>query len=1067
MERWSKNNELKLARNACLKFLKLVVIVIVVLIFGTVTGGGQAQVDEPHRANANIIKEQLPYCADQQQQDSKRSPSGSIPSDRFQQASTSGNLINRSAILVSTIDGRITALNVADGTILWSHATKPDSLLASTLDNLKLTNDGKRMHLVPSLDGDLYTFDGERMGAIPLSMDALLSNSMRVADDTVVTGGKEISTYGIERSTGRLKYACGTDGCHQFHESPGKIDDSNEDEDVVVVRRLTKTVRAISARTGLEKWNYSVGLHEVSLASSPLNEGCHDNVRVAEQEIPNIKFMATEGVVLALGAKGTYNWKRELDVPIVHAWQLIDQSMEPLDLFEDEWNVRDTSADLRPILHFGMYNKQLYVVQSRKLRGALQLEWDTFKTKTYPTVTWNPYLISANSRTPIIFGSSSPKQLELIGHQQPSREDKGNTALVARLEDAEYPYDSGFTLYTNEMSLESSSSNSGGRKPATAANTSAMEEQEAEPETLDQIIIVSLWYWWKEVLIISISFAALTNLCITRHVLHRMKDKFLNERSPETVVVQPTTPSVSTAVPSKESTTVGELSSSENRNSSESMSTPPVDFVSRYATDFEPIQRLGKGGFGVVVQARNKLDDCDYAIKRICMPNKSDRKARIMREVKALAKLDHVGIVRYYNAWLECPPSDWQDTHFTTADQDVFTPSSSMTSEVLHSLFGQRVLQQQGTSNVDHVSSWSKPTARRQSVNNNNNNNSDEKSFTISLPPRRTSAKDTSDDSLNIVFEDSGCDSAELAQKRSFGESSSSYVQFRDSASSRVEPNRVPSNDPKVVAEAPTTTTKRFVWDKPEKLYLYIQMQLCRKDNLKDWLSFHKDSRDKFEVLDYFHQIVGAVEYVHEQGLIHRDLKPSNIFFAQGGSIKVGDFGLAASTTPEASWIAASTPDRGRPLSTGTRHTDQVGTGLYMSPEQVAEKEYDHKVDIFSLGLVFFEMLVPFGTAMERVKVMMDARQLEFPPNFVEYSPNEFELVSQLLAQLPQDRPSASEIKQHPLFQDFQPRPELLRRHRRSRNVSRSYSTSSSSESGSGSGSLGIIFDKDFSAAEV
>lgn len=48
------------------------------------------------------------------------------------------------------------------------------------------------------------------------------------------------------------------------------------------------------------------------------------------------------------------------------------------------------------------------------------------------------------------------------------------------------------------------------------------------------------------------------------------------------------------------------------------------NFKSRYLTDFEPVDCLGKGGYGVVFEAKNKIDDCNYAIKRIALPNRSD-----------------------------------------------------------------------------------------------------------------------------------------------------------------------------------------------------------------------------------------------------------------------------------------------------------------------------------------------------------------------------------------------------------------------------------------------------------
>ena len=64
-------------------------------------------------------------------------------------------------------------------------------------------------------------------------------------------------------------------------------------------------------------------------------------------------------------------------------------------------------------------------------------------------------------------------------------------------------------------------------------------------------------------------------------------------------------------------------------------------------------------------------------------------------------------------------------------------------------------------------------------------------------------------------------------------------------------------------------------------------MQLCLKETLKDWLRANQE-RCHATVLDYFAQIVDAVHFLHNQGLIHRDLKPSNIFFASDRTVKIG-----------------------------------------------------------------------------------------------------------------------------------------------------------------------------------
>ena len=103
--------------------------------------------------------------------------------------------------------------------------------------------------------------------------------------------------------------------------------------------------------------------------------------------------------------------------------------------------------------------------------------------------------------------------------------------------------------------------------------------------------------------------------------------------------------------------------------------------------------------------------------------------------------------------------------------------------------------------------------------------------------------------------------------------------------------------------------------------------------------------------------------------MMHRDLKPSNIFFSLDGNIKVGDFGLVTGTAFGAlqnSYVTLlSLADR----DDHRQHTGNIGSHLYMSPELMSGLKYDQKVDIFSFGIIFFELHYPFSTEMERTKV--------------------------------------------------------------------------------------------------
>ncbi|KAL8165926.1 UNVERIFIED_CONTAM: hypothetical protein K2H54_056807 [Gekko kuhli] len=120
--------------------------------------------------------------------------------------------------------------------------------------------------------------------------------------------------------------------------------------------------------------------------------------------------------------------------------------------------------------------------------------------------------------------------------------------------------------------------------------------------------------------------------------------------------------------------------------------------------------------------------------------------------------------------------------------------------------------------------------------------------------------------------------------------------------------------------------------------------------------------------------------------------------------VKVGDFGLVTATDQDEEEESVV-----KPLSAYARHTGQVGTKLYMSPEQVYGKTYSHKVDIFSLGLILFELLYPFTTQMERVKTLSEVRSLTFPLLFIQKYAQEHAMVKHMLSPRPTDRPEAAE----------------------------------------------------------
>jgi serine/threonine protein kinase len=118
------------------------------------------------------------------------------------------------------------------------------------------------------------------------------------------------------------------------------------------------------------------------------------------------------------------------------------------------------------------------------------------------------------------------------------------------------------------------------------------------------------------------------------------------------------------------------------------------------------------------------------------------------------------------------------------------------------------------------------------------------------------------------------------------------------------------------------------------------------------------------EVLDIAIQISGAIEAAHEAGIIHRDIKPENIMLRRDGYAKVLDFGLAKLTERSPSSKAPADSQIGTAIITGTEPGMIMGTVNYMSPEQARGRDVDGRSDVFSLGVVIYEMAtghVPFS----------------------------------------------------------------------------------------------------------
>lgn len=151
--------------------------------------------------------------------------------------------------------------------------------------------------------------------------------------------------------------------------------------------------------------------------------------------------------------------------------------------------------------------------------------------------------------------------------------------------------------------------------------------------------------------------------------------------------------------------------------------------------------------------------------------------------------------------------------------------------------------------------------------------------------------------------------------------------------------------------------------------------------------------------VQYLRQIASALSAVHGKGVLHRDLKPANIMLRRDGSIALIDFGLAKTAKLE-----SEITDKG----------EIFGTPYYMSPEQGHGNTVDERSDIYSLGIIFYEMLTgekPFkaDTAMGIIYLHGNAQIPLLPPRFAQYQA----LLNMMLAKAPGDRlQSAAEVEE-------------------------------------------------------
>ncbi|RXM29638.1 Eukaryotic translation initiation factor 2-alpha kinase 3 [Acipenser ruthenus] len=922
--------------------------------------------------------------------------------DTTAESSGDGKL-KRSLVIISTLDGRISALDPENhGRKQWDLDVGSGTLVSSSLSKPEVF--GNKM-IIPSLDGALFQWDRDResMEAVPFTVESLLESSYRLREDTVLVGGKSLTTYGLGAYSGKLRYICSAVGCSRWDEN------EPEPEDVLLLQRTQKTVRAVGPRSGNEKWNFSVGHFElkfvpevqpgVNFLEGDLKGGGvkRDDPKVireeeeatAETKDTVIKVSVADWKVMAFTKRGGHlEWEHQFCTPIASAWLVRDGKVIPISLFDDtsyttrsdeiledeEDIVEAARGATESSVYLGMFRGQLYLQSSVRISEKFPTKsnaLDSISTEngiiSLPTVKWKP-LIHSPSRTPVLVGSDEFDKC--LNNDKFSHEEYSNGPLSV----LQYPYDNGYYFpYSRRYR---------GRRDTQVSLLTHQDPSRGEPRRKDPVLLLP---WWKEILG-TIVFCIAATTYIVRKFFHPSTLHMSRQRKESETQCQ-----TDSKFEEEDNEEPKDSNGTEGRNS---------EYVSRYLTDFEPVQCLGRGGFGVVFEARNKVDDCNYAIKRIRLPNRELAREKVMREVKALAKLEHPGIIRYFNAWQETPPEGWQEemdkrwlNESSTTDWPLSSPDHleplSVKVPVLKPLalqcesmapsligggdficapgVGQPVfLQGLDSTTTTENKEASEATAGsllhgQDSFLTENDSqweqdDSDSPHSFEFCPPRLGDERTTS--SFDIVFEDSGCDdtSKSMEPDRTEPGSHSTLTQCPSTGSRTREPSSTSNSHPVPLSHSPPRPTSLNLVQAPvlgerskppsPKVFLYIQMQLCRKENLKDWMSKRccVEQRDRSECLGIFLQIAEAVEFLHSKGLMHRDLK-----------------------------------------------------------------------------------------------TLTEVRNLKFPPVFVQENLQEHEMVQCMLSLCPSERPEAVEITDLPLFEDLEVPSRLVLRQR-----SRTYSASGS-----------------------
>ena len=437
---------------------------------------------------------------------------------------------------------------------------------------------------------------------------------------------------------------------------------------------------------------------------------------------------------------------------------------------------------------------------------------------------------------------------------------------------------------------------------------------------------------------------------------------------------------------------------------------------SRFHNDFEFKEVLGQGGGGVVFLVKNKFDENLYAIKRIKLflpkdKRKQEEKLKIVQnESNVISRLQNAYIVRYYQTWIE---------DYTTEDENFYKDKLNGDIEEEYEIDTEE--EKEISNNAIRKTSFEKPSATK--IEDRENQNLSFTSDNVVFNNSKSKYNEKND------YYESGLDENddELFLEKSednndiWGESEKDEEKEEDSILFEKDSNNDNNDNNNYNIKIERSRNRHL--SKKEKISqtknFYIQMEYCRGKNLKDMIDSRSLNNEQNWKL--IRQILEAVRYIHEKKLIHRDLKPGNIFLDENLNVKLGDFGLAKIVKSQNNYILNNYLNQNQLIKVNNNDymTYAIGTKYYCSPEQEKSKSYNEKTDIFSIGIIIFEMFYFFNSLMERDKVLRNIKENQiYPEDFNKRCETKvINIVKECTNINPNKRPSAENLLNNiPIF---------------------------------------------------